>query len=193
MDLPVKQTAIRLRLLSPSTLINIGCVLDLSEQRCFVRQRFWGGRIQIWSDDLWWAHRTAGVGKGLFNLVLDDKHIRSVTAVHDSHAKDLFTKDRQKGEGEDVDLFSMSDEKQYARSFTGSISGMRSIGVFWAITKWWLLLWPTKRSPTWSTRKTTSRSNRRIFRKTGKPRASPSRSLFSRQCRIRHQAHHIVS
>jgi len=21
----------------------------------FVRQRFWGGRIQIWSDDLWWG------------------------------------------------------------------------------------------------------------------------------------------
>jgi len=64
------------------------------------------------------------------------------------------TKDRQKGRGRGCgSFFPCLMRSNTARSFTGSISGMRSIGVFWAITKWWLLLWPTKRSPTWSTRR----------------------------------------
>jgi len=64
------------------------------------------------------AHRTAGVGKGLFNLVLDDKHIRSHKRLFMTATPRIFArKVAKQGEGEDVDLFSMSDVKQYGTEF----------------------------------------------------------------------------
>ena len=64
------------------------------------------------------AHRTAGVGKGLFNLVLDDKHIRSHKRLFMTATPRIFSrKVAKKGEEEDVDLFSMSDEKHYGTEF----------------------------------------------------------------------------
>jgi len=62
------------------------------------------------------AHRTAGGKVGLFNLVLDDKHIPSrkrlfMTATPKILAKHVVTK----GEEKDVELFSMADELKYGK------------------------------------------------------------------------------
>jgi superfamily II DNA or RNA helicase/uncharacterized protein YjiS (DUF1127 family) len=64
------------------------------------------------------AHRTAGMTQGLFNLVLDDKHIRSKKRLFMTATPRILSKHIMKrGIEEDVDLFSMSDERSYGKEF----------------------------------------------------------------------------
>ncbi len=62
------------------------------------------------------AHRTAGMNKGLFNLVLDDKHIPCHKRLFMTATPRILDKHIiKRGQEEDVELFSMADETKYGK------------------------------------------------------------------------------
>lgn len=65
------------------------------------------------------AHRTAGLSKSIFNLVLSDEHIPAAKRLFMTATPRILAKHViKRGVEEDIEMFSMADEKKYGKEFS---------------------------------------------------------------------------